>query len=78
MTENKVFGYDLMDMRFGALKARLQTAQKRIHDYLIGELPSLPELEEEILWADCGTAPKEAIDVHVHHWWQCTTVSVLD
>lgn len=78
MTENKVFGYDLMDMRFGALKARLQTAQKRIRDYLIGELPSLPELEEEILWADCGTAPKEAIDVHVHHWWQCTTVSVLD
>ena len=78
MTENKVFGYDLMDMRFGALKARLQTAQKRIHDYLTGELPSLPELEEEILWADCGTAPKEAIDVHVHHWWQCTTVSALD
>lgn len=78
MTENKVFGYDLMDMRFGALIARLQTASSRISDYLDGRLPALPELEEDILWADCRTEEQEPVDVHVHHWWQCSTVSVLD
>lgn len=78
MTENKVFGYDIMDMRFGALKARLQTAANRIQDFLHGNLASLPELEEEILWVDCRTQEQEPIDVHVHHWWQCSTVSALD
>lgn len=78
MTENKVFGYDIMDMRFGALKARLQTASNRITDFLEGRLSELPELKEEILWADCRTEQTEPIDTHVHHWWQCTTASVLD
>lgn len=78
MTENKVFGYDIMDMRFGALKARLQTASDRIVDYLESRLPSLPELEEEILWADCRKEATIPIDTHVHHWWQCTTASTLD
>ena len=37
-----------------------------------------PELEEEILWVDCRKEAGASIDTHVHHWWQCTTVSVLD
>ncbi len=78
MTENKVFGYDIMDMRFGALTARLQTARNRILDYLNGTLDLLPELGEERLWVDCRPEDSAPTDVHVHHWWQCATVSVLD
>ena len=78
MTENKVFGYDVMDMRFGALKARLQTAVKRMIAYLENRLPNIPELEEEVLWIDCREKSQEPIDTHVHYWWQCTTVSTLD
>lgn len=78
MTENKPFGYEVVDMRFGGLQARLDTAMLRIGQYLNGEICNIPELEETILWADCRPENSPVSDAHVHHWWQCTTVSVLN
>jgi len=76
--ENKIFGYDILDMRFGGLNARLYTAQKRIHQYLAGELSSLAELEEEILCADCRDDPDILQDAHIHFWSQAATVSIVN
>ena len=45
-TECKVFGFEVLDIRFGGLVRRLQTAKARLEKYLDGELPALPELEE--------------------------------
>lgn len=45
----KPFGWEVMDMRYGALSARLQTACERVRQYLDGTVSSLPELEEERL-----------------------------
>lgn len=47
--ENKVFGYEVIDIRFGALIQRLESSMERITEYLSGDVKSLPELENERL-----------------------------
>ncbi len=53
--ENKIFGFEVMDIRFGGLIRRLMTAKERIEAYLNGEAFSLPELEQERLPFDSHT-----------------------
>ena len=48
-TESKIFGYEIMDIRFGSLVCRLTSAKQRILQYVSGSLQSLPELEVERL-----------------------------
>ena len=43
---NKALGWDIMDMRYGSLLIRIQTAIEEIHDYLEGKLKCIEELEE--------------------------------
>lgn len=45
----KVFGWSVMDARYGTLAARIKTAILRIEAYLSGQLDRLLELEEERL-----------------------------
>lgn len=40
------FGWARLDLRYGGLEARLETAEKRLRDYLAGTLPAIPELAE--------------------------------
>lgn len=47
--EAKIFGWEILDMRFHALEGRMESAAERINDYINGKLDSLPELEEERL-----------------------------
>lgn len=47
--ENKIFGYEVLEGRFGFLFQRIETAKRRIEEYLTGKIPSIPELEETIL-----------------------------
>ncbi len=51
--ENKIFGLDVFDIRMGALKERIIRAQKRIEQYLRGEIAIIEELEQNILYYDC-------------------------
>ncbi len=46
---NKALGWDIMDMRYGSLLIRIQTAVEEIRDYLEGKLKCIEELEEERL-----------------------------
>ena len=46
---NKALGWDIMDMRYGSLLIRIQTAMEEIQDYLEGKLMCIEELEEERL-----------------------------
>ncbi len=43
----KPFGFEIPDGRFGALEARIRTAEERINDYLSGRITKIEELEEE-------------------------------
>lgn len=53
MSYNKPFGFEIMDIRYGGIIARIETAKARLLDYLSGRVDSLPELEEERLRMDC-------------------------
>ena len=54
MKDNKGFGFEVMDLRFGGMAARCQTVQDVLADYLDGKIAHIYELEEERLpyWAD--------------------------
>ena len=54
MTDNKGFGFEVMDIRYGGMAARCQTVYDVLEDYLNGTIQRIYELEEERLpyWAD--------------------------
>ena len=49
---NKIFGWNIMDNRYGGMSARCQTAIELIVAYLNGEIDKLDELEEPRLHKD--------------------------
>ena len=49
---NKPFGFELLDIRFGGIAARLETAAVRIREYLNGDTDRIEELEAERLPMD--------------------------
>ncbi len=48
-SENKIFGFDRIDLRIGGLLSRIETAIRRISGYIKGEYTHLEELEMEKL-----------------------------
>ena len=50
----KRFGWEVLSLRYGAVTGRLADVQDELRRYLAGELPSIPELEEEPLLATRG------------------------
>lgn len=51
--ENKPFGWEILDIRLGAVETRLKSAASRIAAYQNGSIPKLEELEEPRLFYDC-------------------------
>ena len=49
MKYNKPFGWEVHDIRYGGLKARMHTAKDRIRAYLDGRIEKIDELHEESL-----------------------------
>ena len=49
---NKAFGWEVLDIRYGGLLSRIETAQFRLHAWLDGAVSKLEELEEERLRYD--------------------------
>lgn len=54
---NKPFGFDKFEQKIGGVIMRIETAEYRIRAYLNGELDTIEELEEELLWY-AGNASK--------------------
>jgi len=46
MSTLKPFGWEILDARYGGLRARFETSAKRLHDYTNGTLSSILELGE--------------------------------
>jgi len=53
----RIQGFDTLDRRLGALRARLDMAARRVSAYVDGRLPHIPELEEPLLWFDGRQEP---------------------
>jgi hypothetical protein len=54
----KPFGWEVLDLRYGGLLSRLDSAEVRLRDWLEGRTGRLEELEEERLPADGLTKPR--------------------
>ncbi len=48
----KPFGWEIIDIRYGGVMARIDTAIKRLEDYILGRIDRIEELEEERLYYD--------------------------
>lgn len=48
----KPFGWEVIDIRYGGVMARLDTAAKRLEDYIEGKVERIEELEAERLYYD--------------------------
>jgi Glycosyl hydrolase family 20, catalytic domain. len=53
----KPFGWEILELRYGGLEARLKTAEWRIRQWLDGEIEQLEELEEKRLPFDHPDGP---------------------
>ncbi len=49
LAENKSFGYEIMDIRFGGLKQRITSCKKTPEQFVSAEIKNIPELEEPVL-----------------------------
>ena len=49
MKDAKPFGYELLDIKLGGVATRLCSCQRRINEYLQGNISHLEELEQERL-----------------------------
>ena len=49
MQEKKRSGYDVLDLRLGGVKARVESAIRQINAYIAGEIENIEELEEKRL-----------------------------
>lgn len=67
---NKPFGMEIIDLRFGGLITRLNTAARRLEEFCDGKLTVLEELEEERLHYNRGgvvtSAQKPFVNNHAH------------
>lgn len=72
-TENKAFGFEVIDIRLGGLKQRVSTCIKRLQMFLTGEIDAIEELEEERL--PFSKNPEEPMVIY--KWSQIATASVL-
>lgn len=76
--ENKIFGFDVQDIRFGAMQARLEYAESILEEYLTGKTDCIPELEIEPLYMDCRNGKEEKnLSSFCNSWKRIATVSVL-
>ena len=82
MLENKPFGFDVQDIRFGALLMRLSEAEEMLKDYLEGKIEEIPELEVPRLpyggTVLSGAVPEECDNtLAVNSWKRMATSGVL-
>ncbi len=77
MEEGKIFGWEVLDIRFRALGGRLESSAGRIGSYLDGTLDSLPELEEDRLPALPSRTGEERLCGEYNSWINTVSASPL-
>lgn len=75
--ENKVFGYEVLDLRIGGVESRVTTAISRLKRYLEGELLELEELQEERLYFDCRKEEQETKVVSYNLWMPVSSANLI-
>lgn len=73
----KPFGWEVLDMRYGGLIVRIETAIFRLSQYVNGEVNSIEELEEERLFFDGPVRPKDVVVGRCNRYHQIVSASPL-
>ncbi len=68
LTENKIYGLDIIEIYISSVKTRAETAIIRLNEYLDGKLTELPELAEERLYYDNKEREKPDVIVECASW----------
>ena len=76
MTENKLFGYEALEMRFGAVRQRALGTRELVEMYLKGEIQRIEPLEEKVLYHDCrpDDSPRNKVAT-VENYFDCVPVT---
>lgn len=75
--ENRANGFDVQDIRMGALKQRIEVAISKVTDYLNGKVKQVPELEEKLLcFMGHGEEFEKDYDQCEWRWRRMTSVNV--
>lgn len=74
LTENKPFGLEVQEQRFGGMMYRMETCENRLRDYLAGKSACIEELEAESLERWEGFSGEGVV---YNSWKQNVTVSVI-
>lgn len=75
--ENKIFGLDTIDIRFGGLLKRIKRAQERLQQYTTGQLDFVEELEQEILPFNDFYGDKNFAATTANQWHTIATASTI-
>ena len=75
--ENKIFGLDTIDIRFGGLLKRIKRAQERLQQYTTGQLDFVEELEQEILPFNDFYGDKNFAATTANQWHLIATASTI-
>ncbi len=70
LKENKAFGLEVQDARFGALLYRMESCRKRLLEFCNGEITRIEELEEESL-TSCE-------ELELHNSWRSTITACVN
>ena len=76
--ENRIIGFEVLDIRFGGLRRRIESAIRRVKRYLAGEITSLPELEEERLFYDGRNEEGRNLHTSVDKWHPVISACPID
>lgn len=75
-TNNKPFGFDIQDLRFGGLMMRLRHSCKIINDYLSGKIDVIEELEQPRLYYIEPKKPPNK-PIFVRRWSEIISPNIL-
>lgn len=78
LVENRVFGFEIQDIRIGAVRARLCYVKDVIESYLSGDISEIQELCIEPLYIDCRTEDsKEPLNTTLPLWHTIVSPNVI-
>lgn len=72
LKDNKRQGLEISQIRMGGLKERLLEARRVVDDFVMGRIPSIPELEEKILPVTLGMEDEKAPLCYNCYQWNAT------
>ena len=78
LKENKIFGFDIQDIRIGALRSRLVYTKSVAEQYLNKKITEIPELNEPSLYMDCRDEDSElGLNSFCNNWKRIVSPNII-